>query len=212
MIATVEDVLARQRHQRVGLSLVLWALLALAATWQWCDPAEVGADPGPLPAEQWTPQAHLELGRCVVGEAGFRATADHDAIAWVLARRWRQRSDVLARKGGVWTFAAQVRAYCKGAYPRQQGRQWVRDLPTPGGDWPAGAGPNLARWRRILGRLDRWARGGVPNPCPGAAHWGGMSLGVDLDRALRNIEAGRWEAVECRRPTLNGFLALAGRS
>lgn len=195
------------RRSQCGLGVaVLLYLAALAAAWLVASSVEAQARP--IPRDQWTPDVHLLLGRCVVGEAGWRSQVDHDAIPWVLARRWRTRD---RNTVGEWTFAAQVRDYCKAANPRGLGRQWVRRLPSSTSEeWPHGAGPNERRWWRILDRLRRWARGHVHDPCK-ASHWGGMEVATDRRRAERAVSEGRWRRVQCAGNPLNAFFARVPR-
>ncbi len=127
----------------------------------------------PIPASQWTPEAHLLLARAQVAEADW-STRDHDAIAWVLARRWAMRP----RR----SFAALIRQYSapmRGT-PRTARQRWVRSLRLDGQQpqwWPRSARWSRSRgeWSRVLGRACEWAAGNVPDPSGGSAwHWGGI--------------------------------------
>lgn len=73
---------------------------------------------------------------------------------------------------------------------------------------PAGLGPRgLLEWSKLLKVAAGALTGVVPNPCPGAGHWGARNLPGDLERALDAIEAGSWRVVKCRSQTANAFYA-----
>lgn len=192
------------RRSRLGLVAAV-VLYLLALVFVWFVESHAHARSTPIPPAEWTPGVHLELARCVVGESGWTSTADHDAIAWSLARAWAR----VAKNRDGWTFGAQIRAYCKGGHPRQRSRQWVRQLPAPGGEWPKAAGPHQRHWSRILRRLERWSNGEIPPRCR-ASHWGGMDLPTDRARAERAIGDGRWVIASCGR-TRNTFFAVVNR-
>lgn len=200
----------------VGL---FWALVLYAgavATWVACDAVTASAQRPPIPAEQWSPRAHLWLSRAMVAEAGWHAERDHRGLAYVLARRWKRA----VRRFPLWRFIDQVREYCtalgggrRSLSPRQV---WLRTLPmvSPEGigpstgdaapeGWPRNAAPwsqHRARWRSVLRRADQWHRGELRDPCRGrAVAWGG-----DMDDPSEALEP-----VDCG-DTANIFYGLRG--
>lgn len=164
----------------------------------------------PIPAEQWDPYTRISLARCLAGESGLYSEGDHKAIPFVLAKRWRQFSKRVAKKGGTWRFIDQIRQYCKGLSPKRLSRQWVRHLPaTPNDPWPDGIHKkHLPRWIKLLRLVDNWYLGRVRNPCKGAAHWGGMAIIMDRERAKKAIQEGRWTKVQCSEETANDYFML----
>jgi len=160
-----------------------------------CTPISVAADEAPT---------RLLLAQAYVGEAGWYARRDHEAIYWSIANRAAAR--------GV-TFRAQLLAYAKGI----SGRSWVAGLQEDGnlGDesWPetydrAVYGP---LWRRALVFAATDLVFAPENPCNGdPEHWGGMRIRADRVRATRAVEDGRWEPLSCGG-TRNDFYAVRGR-
>jgi hypothetical protein len=129
-----------------------------------------------------TPAARLWLTRALISEAGWRAPADHQAIPWVLRRRWQAR-------GG--SFVRTIRAYCQGFRLRRRSmsyrQRWVRALPR----LPS---PRYREdYARVLRGVNAWADGLVPDPCPEADHW-----------AAPSVRRPRWRKVDCGR-TKNVF-------
>jgi len=119
------------------------------------------------------PVAHADatetLARVAVLEAGFRSEVDHAAIWSVLRRR--------ADRAG-WPIERMAIAYSS---------------PVRRGHWPAWAADAPASaWERVRARAAAFLAGKVPNPCPGALHWGDAY--GDKARATR---AG-WRRVWCR--------------
>lgn len=123
------------------------------------------------------------LARCVHAEAGPRAAADHAAIAHAIGRQ-------AARAGR--SYAVQLRAYCHGL---RRGAARVT--------------AERARLPRLAAEVDARAAayfaGELPDPCPGAMHWGGYHADVDRARIDAAVASGRLERVECSAPTLNWF-------
>lgn len=116
----------------------------------------------------------LTLARVAVAEAGFRAPTDHAAIFHVLQRR--------AHRAG-WSIERMSYAYSS---PMKRGMPaWARRAPA-------------SAWAPVIARARAFLRGEVPNPCPGADHWGDRR--GDLLRARR---AG-WRMAGCTG-TLNAF-------
>ena len=65
------------------------------------------------------------------------------------------------------------------------------------------AGPR--GWLRFLRYADLVAAGSVPNPCPGARHWGSPSLPRDVANARDAVASGRWVLAACATSTANVF-------
>jgi len=142
--------------KRLLLSVVLAAAL----------PCVVAAAPRPH-LEGWTEETQTLLAAAVLGESGWNRVTDHDALPWLLHRRWQQ-------VGG--SFEDLIRTYCKALSGK---RRWLLEL-NQAGDAPASWPRNAASWERhrklwfrIRDRIGAWARGRVPDPCPGAVHFGG---------------------------------------
>ncbi len=184
--------------------------LSLLASLTFAPIAAAAAPPRPIPDAQWNPRAHLWLSRAMVAEAGWRSSADHAAIAWVLARRWeRQQARFPYQR-----FVDVVRQYSRPLDPTRavKGRlRWLRGLAfsyaEPRG-WPrrrASWVVHAPLWRRIVDRAEAWARGELADPCRGRAwHWGAPDL--ESDRP-----SGRMVAIECKPRTRNVFYRLAPR-
>jgi hypothetical protein len=153
-----------------------------------------------VPATEWTPDAKVWLARALVAEAGWSAEDDHAAIMWVLVRRWR----ILQEPYPGIRFTAVVRAYCSALSPRlgrpSPRQAWVRAL-----EWGKPPGEGLRRfseaWRDVQQLVMDWQEGWVPDPCPGAVHWGG-SMDVPWLGLVR---------VSCGSPTANHFYRLVSR-
>jgi hypothetical protein len=166
----------------------------------WSSSAQARA---PLPDSQWNSQTHVWLARAMVAEAGWLAERDHVAIAYVLARRWRNMSE----RWPTTRFIDVVRRYCAGlgdyhsSFTRRQ--LWIRalspDIAEPEG-WPAQVSwrRHSMLWRDALVRSAEWAGGILRDPCRGRAeHWGGT---IDSPR-------GRMVPVDCGE-TENTFYRL----
>jgi len=168
--------------------LVLLGLLALYAGILSGRVSASGA-PRPVDAEA--------CARVSVGEAGWDpATGDAAAITNVLRRRAERRGVSISRMARLYSTG-----HFDGARSR---RRWIAGLTLaasrPSG-WPAQLawrGDYRARWLAMVEHVRSVLRGEVPDPCPGADHWGGP---MDDWRAER---AG-WARVECRSPTRNRF-------
>ena len=161
----------------------------------------------PIPKSQWTPSTQVWLSRAMVAEAGWHATNDHIAIAYVLARRWRR----LAERWPALRFIDVIRNYCAGlgSYRREltPRQRWLRSLSwndlVPE-NWPSGIPwqRHLRYWQSILERSDRWSKGDLKDPCRGRAwHWGGT---IDTPR-------GRMVPVDCGT-TQNTFYRISAEA
>lgn len=172
----------------VVLVLVAGAALFSVADCRCTAGAQAPVSMRPVPAEQWTPEARLTLARCLVGEGGWTARADHAAIAYALERRWK----LLRARGHRLSFAEYIRQYSTALRTSQPSprQQWVRALPES-------LTGRLSRyrdeWADVLVFVDEWASGGVEDPCPTAMHW-------DSAHASSHLEA-----VACLLPTSNRF-------
>lgn len=166
-----------------------------------CTPANAARVP--LPASQWTADAHLWLSRAMVAEAGWRSDRDHVAIAYVLARRWHRAKLRFA----TLRFVDIVRNYCAGLgdyrrslTPRQQWLRGLGFLPARPEAWPRKVSweRHEPLWRAALLRSQRWSLGKLKDPCRGRAlHWGGT---IDSPH-------GRMTPVDCGE-TRNTFYGL----
>ena len=157
----------------------------------------VGAQsPRPVARWDWTPQTRLDLARSCVGEAGFDSgrTGECAAIAWVYAVRVEQAR----ARGRRISYRYMVNAYSQ---PLKTARRpWVLRLRGP--ERPRGlprAWPWEERlageWAEVLERVDAWASGAVPNPCPGANHFGSVQDGAPA----------AWTRISCATETRNLF-------
>jgi hypothetical protein len=117
-------------------------------------------------------------------EASGHRAADHAAIAHAVGR-W---SAVTGR-----SYETQLVLSCHGL---RNGAARV--------DRETAADPE--QWAKVQARAAAYFAGNLPNPCPGAAHWGGMSLASDRARIEARVAAGTWEVVRCKAPTANTFV------
>lgn len=176
-----------RRHGPSALRVL--ALAALLAVYALVLSGRAGASSSPLAAE--------DCARIGIGEAGWDpATGDAAAITHLLQRRADRQGLSLRRM---------ARLYSSSHFDEgRTHRRWVVGLTTearrpPG--WPSGLpwrGGYRELWLRMLEHVRAVLRGEVPDPCPGADHWGGA---MDDWRAER---AG-WERVDCSTPTRNHF-------
>jgi len=131
-----------------------------------------------IPKGQFDSRTRLWLARAMIGEAGWFATNDHVAIAYVLKRRW----EAMRERWPKIQFKTVILAYAKalgGGRREYTARQiWVRglrdDLSEPRG-WPQKIlwRGHKKCWRQTLQRVDAWQRGELADPCRGRAfHWG----------------------------------------
>jgi hypothetical protein len=115
---------------------------------------------------EWTPETHTMLAAALVGEAGWKRVPDHDAIPWLLYRRWQAI-------GG--SFHATVQSYCRAL---DGSRPWLLGLNADGTEpvaWPARDArwsTHRLPWLKIHERLGQWADGKIKDPCQ-ASHFGG---------------------------------------
>lgn len=159
-----------------------------------------------IPKEQWTPQAKLWLSRGMVAEAGWTANRDHAAIAFVLARRWK---NAVTRYQNL-KFLDVIRRYCSALDFKMRsisGRQiWLRtlgfDLQKPIG-WPekkVSWENHKIRWKKILTMSELWVHNKIIDPCGGKAwHWG----------SPEDLPKGKMTRIDCGK-TLNVFYGLKG--
>jgi len=131
----------------------------------------------PLPEAEWSEDTQLTLARAMVGEADWHEP-DHVAIAFVLARRWRNRSQN-REPIAFQDFIARYSSPLKTDTPRSS---WIRSLP-----WGPLPGPYELRWERVQKLVKAWGEGRLKDPCPTAMHWGGA-----MDRPSR-----KWHPVSC---------------
>ncbi len=129
----------------------------------------------------------LVLARACWGEEGFNV-AGCAAVVYVLRAR--------ARRVGVdvATMAQRYSSALRGGSARQLLAQRL-----PAGDEPSWPAEWNRRWARVREVAAGALAGHIANPCPRAAHFGGMTLGPDHNRATRAVREGRWRRVRCRR-------------
>lgn len=110
------------------------------------------------PSPEWAQHADT-LARVLVAEAdGSRA--DWSAMLWVLEHR-REQSGALA---------SQVLRYSRTLQSTTQRTRRIHELPR--------SELSSARARQLADAIDHvhaWIAGGVPDPCPGADHWRGLT-------------------------------------
>jgi hypothetical protein len=115
----------------------------------------------------------LLLAQAVVGEAGWEHVVDHDAIPWLLYRRWQ-------RVGG--SFEGLILTYCKALNGK---RPWLLELGAFGVEpesWPAASASwsvHRKLWLDAYARIGAWSRGEIADPCASTRHFGG---GMDTPR------------------------------
>jgi hypothetical protein len=146
----------------------------------------------PIPAYQWNPEAKVWLARSCVGEAGIHAHDECMGIAWTYATR--------ASETGT-PFLRLIKKYSAAIKPHStHRRRWIFELNLKGDKpkhWPRGLKWSVYRyqWTQLLFKLDRWSRGQVSNPVPGANHFGGpmdtphikwIQIKTPLSRAFKN--------------------------
>lgn len=116
----------------------------------------------------WTVDTKLALAQCLVAEAGWDAPVEWSVIAHVLVSR---------HKSVGWSLLDMTRQYCamhRAGSPSARQR-YIRSLPW-GELTHAPPGASRARlaglWKSVIGFVERFSTTGVPNPLPGAQHWG----------------------------------------
>jgi len=170
-----------------------------------------------LPADQWTPKAHLWLSRAMTSEVGWNRNAKMEKeqvlLAYILVTRFNIRKTYNRRE----TFVNTIRSYCngmkKGRKKHTKRMRWVLGLSTPPThmekghvvvDYPIKKPrnwPKKAWWQshqKYYGRtweaMDKWAHGHYKHPCPGAKFWGaredpkrGKQVRLPCSSNFRNI-------------------------
>jgi len=117
---------------------------------------------------EWSETTQTLLAAAVVGEGGWTSGVDHDAIPWLLYRRWQQI--------GSGSFDDVIQQYCRAL---DGGRPWLLELDAAGTQppsWPVDRASwhrHQPLWLKIRARIGAWAAGKVRNPCPTAVHFGG---------------------------------------
>ena len=180
---------------RVLVAVLIGTILALTAV-----PRQSQAKRGPIVTEEdWTDLAKLRMAQAFLGEADG-SVPDHEAIAWVLYRRWKIRCRV---RGYVplETFIQWYSSPLKLSVKTKRARG-IRTLvwgdPLPG--MPYSRPHHVKRWKNARKLVDDWQAGRVKDPCPKALHWGGT-----MDKP-----AGHWYPVSCGR-TRNIFYGIKTR-
>lgn len=157
------------------------------------------ASASPVPLDNWTQEAKLVLARAWVGEADWNA-ADHIAIGWVLAKRWKMYNRTREEPKRV-RFTRFVGMYCSPLKGHSVRQRRIQALPW-GDPVLRRVGPyrhqrNVKRWQIVRERVEQWGKGAFSDPCPNALHWGGT-----MDKPYRN-----WKPVQCG-PTRNTFYRI----
>jgi len=137
----------------------------------------------PIAPSEWNTGTKVLLARSCIGEAGFRAQEECVAIAYVYAAR--------AMQTGA-SFRTVMRQYSSAIKKHEQHRRpWLFEI-TAAGTRPT-SWPRHLSWPRhrealfaLMAVLDRWAAGEIPNPVPGANHYGSTQ---DLHRSDYFTEA-----------------------
>lgn len=149
----------------------------------------------PIRARDWTQQAKVLTARSCVGEAGFDALDECIAIAWVYATRARETK--MGYVEVVKRYSAALKSHSAHRRP------WINELNLRGDkpdSWPQLRwGVHRHLWKRMLSRLDDWAKGTVPNPLPDANHYGSEG---DAKRA-RYVR--RWKKLDAPPEFKNWF-------
>lgn len=134
-------------------------------------PSDVFRTDAPVADTEWNTRTKTLLVRSCIGEAGFHALDECAAIAYVYATR--------AEQTGI-AFQTVIRQYSSAIKAHERHRRpWIFEI-NLAGTRPASWPENLS-WPKhraalfdLVQMLDRWAAGFVPNPVPGANHYGSM--------------------------------------
>lgn len=143
----------------------------------------------------------LHLAQVVVGEADFRK-ADHIAIAWVLAKRWRMYQRGAKYDPATQDFSWFIMAYSSTMKIGRERAKRIRQLPWGDPVRPHSDHVSLERytrnWAQARETVSQWYQGRHPDPCPRALHWGGTMDNPDKIERPGVV----WEPVSCG-PTSN---------
>jgi hypothetical protein len=184
------------RNTMVLATLVITFLTLLALFPRTCSAEETQAVQ-PVSDSEWNDETKLWLSRSLLGEVGWRRPGEYAAVAWVYSTRAKlsKRYNFLQM---IKRYSAAIRA------PGKRRNPWLFELDftsTRPPSWPDGPqwrGLHDQAWLEVLDFADEWQAGKIPNPCPGANHYGGY---VDRHRA----QAMRWRRVKCSVKTRNRF-------
>jgi hypothetical protein len=126
----------------------------------------------PIPASEWNEDTKLWLARSCVGESGFGADDECMGIAWTYATRYKIINGSVSFVNLIRQYSAALKAKSNTKRPWIMGL--TLDTKTPAG-WPNKLDWNYHAklWKRLLDKLDMWAKGQVANPVQGADHFGG---------------------------------------
>lgn len=191
--------------------LVILAAAATVLAFAW---AAQGLRP-PVPLEQGTPAAVLDLARCMVAEASFRQRRDHAAIPHAIAWQWKQR----VKRRPAWTYHDQTRWYCQALKPTRKRslaprHHMIRALNLAGlkpAHWdeveiPSSWSRHRAHWLERVDQARAFFAGRLRNPCPGAVGWYGR---VDIQRDRVASVVVTHPSPACAPPaTANTFVVL----
>ena len=107
-----------------------------------------------------------ELGRVLVGEAGWHSTTDHAAILHAMGRRADRTGEPVETMAARYSSAVKR---CK--------RAWVCELPALPSE------RYRESWEAVRETARAYLRGKLPDPCPGSVHYGDRQ--GDMARAKR---------------------------
>ena len=149
----------------------------------------------PIPPEEWTSVAARNLARSCVAEAGFDSGTNGEcaAIAFVYARRFhqmRRAGRYLTYSQLVWQYSAPLRLNVRPWVNQLNGDDRPRSMPRR---WPWDQ--LLPKWQQLQDMVQRWARGEIENPCPGANHFGSVQDGAPAG----------WRRIRCNSRMRNRF-------
>jgi hypothetical protein len=121
--------------------------------------------PRPIPASEWTYDAHTWAARMCHAEAAFRLD-DCTEMLWVVTRRW---------DGSSRPWLAVMRNYSvpMHVHPRSMSPRKREIRSYPWGDVPGKSDRFNRRWMAQRMHVIQWAMGKHPSKYPDAVHWGG---------------------------------------
>jgi len=143
-----------------------------------------------------TPDDKLHLAQVLVGEADWRK-ADHIAIAWVLAKRWKVYQRNAKYDPATQDFSWFIMTYSTTMKIGKTRAKRIRQLPWGDPLQPHSDNVSLEKytknWAKVRETVTQWYNGKHPDPCPKALHWGGT---MDDPNKIRRPGV-VWEPVSC---------------
>jgi len=156
----------------ICLSLFAWVITA-------------NAEPRPVPDPEWTAEARLALGVCIVAECEFKSESEAAAIGHILIRDYRKRWPRYQ-----WSINEFIRRYCAVFDPAGTNyyRPRTRKIRESTFDKPLRDHPGEPeKWKRVKAFVDSFAAGEVIDPCPLCFIWYGNT---DKKPATCNVVMG----------------------